>query len=430
VIPDHPGADARADPGPGYGPDLGSDLADLAGRLREAGIGVDAARVGFALAAVAELGPVDRHSLYWGTRLTLCASPADLVAFEAAFAAWLAGRRQPEPAGPGHPGEPAGLPAPSPVPPSVAASSAVAPSPVEPATGGLRGTGVPADPADPAMPAGSGTEEGNTAGDGTGAEGTWLPGLRAVPTEVLARRDLRTLTDAERAEILALIARLARTRPDHPSRRHRPGGRRRLDPAGTLRTMLRDGGEPAHPRYRRRKVRPRRLTLLVDVSESMTGYREALLRFAHAALVAAPTTTEVFTLGTRCTRVTRALAVRDPRRAMAALAEVEPYQGGGTRLGRCLREFLRAYGGDRRVRSATVVIASDGHDSGPAALLAGQVERLSRLAYRLIWVNPQQGWPGFRPMAPGLVASLRYVDDALPGHSFAALRDLAEVMRR
>jgi hypothetical protein len=421
--------DSGLGPTPRPRPDLGPDLADLAGRLRGAGVGVDVARIGLALSAIAELGPVRPDTLYWGSRLTLCTSRADLVVFDAVFAAWLAGRRTSESAVPGRAGDAAG-------PPSAFDAPAG-----EPSVGELLRDGAPVavgsddDPTalGPSSPTGTaaGEEAGDEAGAGSrSADGTATRGVRAVPTEAPAHRDLRTLTDAERAEIDEMITVLAATRPLRPSRRWRPGGRRRLDPAGTLRAMLRDGGEPAHPRYRRRRDRPRRLTLLVDVSESMTGYREALLRFAHAALLAAPATTEVFTLGTRCTRVTRALAVRDPQRAVAALAAAEPHQGGGTRLGWCLREFLRTCGGDRRVRAATVVIASDGHDSGPSALLARQVERLSRLAYRLIWVNPQQGWPGFRPMAPGLVASLRYVDHALPGHSFAALRDLAEVVRR
>lgn len=363
------------------------DLADFARRLRAAGVDVHPTRIELALAAIAQFETVDRSALYWGTRLTLCSTWSDLRVFDAVFTEWIADRAE------------------------------------ESTADAVRGTGDVARL--PALVVGDASVDAGTADAGTA-----MPDVSAGEAEALAHRDLRTLTDAERAEVNALITTLMTARRAYPSRRYRPGGRRRIDPAATFRTMLRNGGEPARWRYRRRVVKPRRLTILVDVSESMDGYVDAFLRFAHAALVAAPAATEVFTIGTRCTRVTRALAVRDPQRAMSALAAAEPYRGGGTRLGRCLRDFLRSWGGGCRVRSAVVVIASDGHDSGPSALLASQVERLSRLAYRLIWVNPQQGWPGFRPMAPGLVASLRYVDLALPGHTFEALRELAEVVRR
>jgi uncharacterized protein with von Willebrand factor type A (vWA) domain len=140
--------------------------------------------------------------------------------------------------------------------------------------------------------------------------------------------------------------------------------------------------------------------------------------------------TEGFSLETRSTRVARALAIPDPPQAMAALAQAEPYREEGTWLGQSLRRFLRGFGSGRAARSAAVVIASDGHDSGPAALLAQQVERLSRLAHRLVWATPQQGWPASQPLAPVLVASLRFVCAQLPGHSFDALRRLAEMVSR
>ncbi|MCZ0998105.1 VWA domain-containing protein [Streptomyces mirabilis] len=84
----------------------------------------------------------------------------------------------------------------------------------------------------------------------------------------------------------------------------------------------------------------------------MGPYADALLRFAHAALhgprtggAARGTRTEVFTIGTRLTRVTRELAHRDPDTAMAALAAAVPDWRGGTRLGEMLRGFLDRWGG-------------------------------------------------------------------------------------
>lgn len=364
------------------------ELMGLVGALRAAGIQVDTGRVLVAMDALTHLDPLDRAAVYWGTRLTLCSRRADLPVFDAVFANWFD--------------------------PPLATDADSDPT---------RSAAAPESAIDPT----NGTaDQANSSTEGTSA------GIAGAASEAgaLAHRDLRTLSVVERAELDAWIALLGAVDPTYRSRRHRDGGRRMVDGNRTVRTMIRNGGEPAQLRFRRTTPKPRRLTLLIDVSESMRVYREAFVRFAHGAVSVRPATTEVFTLGTRCVRLTPALRTPDPDRAMRATAELESGWGGGTLLGATLRDFLRQWGGRNVVRSAYVVIASDGHDFGPAVVLARQVERLSQLTQLLVWANPQQGWPGYQPMAPGLVASQRFVDVNVAGHSFEALSELAELISR
>jgi uncharacterized protein with von Willebrand factor type A (vWA) domain len=194
--------------------------------------------------------------------------------------------------------------------------------------------------------------------------------------------------------------------------------------------MIKNGGEPTALRRRARLRRPRRLVLLLDVSGSMTPYADALLRFAHAAVRRRPTRTEVFTLGTRLTRVTRALRHRDPDAAQAAAGAVIPDWHGGTRLADSLRAFLDRWGQRGTARGAVVVICSDGWERGDPALLAAQIGRLQRLTYRLVWVNPHRGKDGYAPLAGGMAAALPYCDDFVAGHSLGALEELVEVIAR
>ncbi len=194
--------------------------------------------------------------------------------------------------------------------------------------------------------------------------------------------------------------------------------------------MLRDGGEPAELRYTGRREKPRRLVLLLDVSGSMAPYADALLRFGHAAVRAAPATSEVFTLGTRLTRVTRQLRLRDPDLALAAAGNAIPDWSGGTRLGEALRAFLDLWGQRGTARRSVVVIASDGWERGDAQLLGEQMQRLARLAHLVVWVNPHRGKRGFAPITGGMVAALPHVDELIAGHSLDALRHLVEVVGR
>ena len=147
-----------------------------------------------------------------------------------------------------------------------------------------------------------------------------------------------------------------------------------VDASRTLRASLRRMGEPAAIEWRRRGTKPRRVVLLVDVSGSMSGYADALLRLAHRMVVASPRgSVEVFTVGTRLTHVTRALRSRDAERALVAAGETVPDWSGGTRLGETMRVFLDRWGRRGLARGSVVVVFSDGWERGDAALLGEQM---------------------------------------------------------
>jgi uncharacterized protein len=54
--------------------------------------------------------------------------------------------------------------------------------------------------------------------------------------------------------------------------------------------------------------------------------------------------------------------------------------------------------------------------------------RLARLAHRIVWVNPRVGADAFSVRAGGMVAALPHIDALVSGHSFRALRDVAEAI--
>jgi len=356
------------------------------GWVRRAGVPVGPDRVHAFAAALDALGPAQ---LYWAGRLTLCGSREDVVLFDAAYRAYRQG-----PAG--RDGRSSSLPRPASSPRRVL------------------------------VPFGLSTKDGDDAGDGPHPA---TVALRASGHELLRHRDFGQLTSAERDEVRTLLGLLRPAAQTRPARRFQPYPRGVVAPRRTLRATLRALGEPARLARQRRRDRPRRLVLLVDVSGSMAPYADALLRFAHAAVRCRPASTEVFTLGTRLTRVSRALRARDPEAALAAAGAAIPDWSGGTRLGEVLGAFVTRYAHPGLARRATVVVFSDGWERGDPAALAQAAVRLRRLAYRVIWVSPHRGRPGFAPTAGGLAAVLPHLDALVAGHSLAALTELVDTLR-
>jgi len=164
--------------------------------------------------------------------------------------------------------------------------------------------------------------------------------------------------------------------------------------------------------------------LLLDVSGSMSTHSQAMLVLAHALLRLQPQT-EVLCFGTRLTSATRALSVSDPDEALRRAAQDVVDWEGGTRIGEAVKEFLDGGGHRGSARGAIVVICSDGLDVGEPELLRAQMERLSRLAHRVVWLNPLKQDPAYEPLARGMEAALPFVDVFASGHNLASLEQVA-----
>ena len=137
---------------------------------------------------------------------------------------------------------------------------------------------------------------------------------------------------------------------------------------------------------------------------------------------------EAFAFGTRLTRLTRELIIRDPEGALRAASERVVDWSGGTRIGHSLKAFNDEWGRRALTRGAVVVIVSDGWEREDAAVVGHEMARLARQAYAVVWVNPLKGHPDYQPLAGGMRAALPYVDRFLSGHNLASLEELADVL--
>lgn len=353
--------------------------------LRGAGLAVPMGSVLMFSEALGRVGMGSRDAVYWAGRATLVRRPEDLGVFDRAFAVfWLR-------------------------------AAATSDDDTEP----LRISLAVDDPDDDA-----------DGGQGDAATDEPTLQLRFSATEILRSKDFAKYDDTELALAQQLMSSLRLAGPPRRSYRMVQARRgTRPDLRATLRASLRAGGEPIERRWREPGDRLRRLVLLLDISGSMEPYARATLRFVHAA-VAGRQHVEAFAMGTRLTRMTKELNSRDPDRALhAASARIHDWSG-GTRLGDCLRSFNDEWGVRGMARGAIVVILSDGWDRGDPAVLAEQMQRLRRVAYHVVWVNPLKVTPGYAPLARGMAAAMPYVDDFVEGHSIAAMEELAAVIAR
>lgn len=381
------------------------DLAGVAARFAELlhALGVEAGpdRAARFACSVAIARPVTTTDLYWLGRVTLAGSPVEIAAYDRAFADVFRGIAD------------------------VADSRG---DPTQPdlhllergaaRREGADGADVASDgaprPAPPSADAEHDEEDQDT------EQPTGAP---ATGTELLRARDFSDCTLDELAALRRLVSELAVVTPRRPSRRrrrHRSGGD--IDLRATLRHARRTGGHPAELTMRRATERRRRVVLIADVSGSMERYSRAYLYLLHGAVRALRA--ETFVFATQLTRLTPALRSGDPERALrAAVAEVGDWSG-GTRIGAALATFNDGWGRRGLARGAVVVVVSDGWEGGDPALLGEQMARLSRLAHRIVWVNPRAKSDRYRPLVGGMAAALPYVDRFTSGHSLDALDDV------
>ncbi len=386
--------------------DLPPLVGALSRRLHDVGVLVTPGRSADFARALTLVKPITRRGLYWTARAVFVSDPAEVTAFDAVFFSIFGGRTA------GEDFEPED------------ARTAASPADDRP-TSDREGSPRNSDEHDPRMSASP--SKGAHAEDEDLAE-VEVPVAMASDEELLGNKSFDALEPHELAQLYRLMSRLELATPLRRTRRREKGRHgERVDMRRTLRASLRTGGDPIRLARRRRRVARRRLVLLCDISGSMEPYARAYLQFLTCAVGSGPNA-EAFVFATRLTRLTRALASRNPERAIQRAAAAAPDWSSGTRIGDALKTFNDRHGRRGMARGAVVVILSDGWERGDPKLVGQEMERLGRLAHRIVWVNPRVGADAFSVRSGGMVAALPHCDALVSGHSFQALGEVAEAI--
>lgn len=388
--------------------DRGAFVVSLGERLRAAGVPVTFTALAALTEALAVSSPRDVTTLYWVTRVTLVNQPHDLVTFDRVFDTVFRDtglRVEGQARGPG----PAATDE-TPSEPELAASLLGEP------TGEPTADGLPWH----TLPRISESDEP--------AEGQALPELLPSSLDAVADVAFEDLDEAQLALVGAWLERLLGRWPTRLSRRHRivPGGRR-VALRETIARSRRTGWEPLELSRSRPVPRPRPVTLLVDVSQSMQPYSTAYLHVMRA--LARSGRAETFAFSTSLTRLTPALAHRSAQVAISLASQQVVDRYGGTQLATNLAALLASRHGNA-LRGGVLVVASDGWDSDEPRQLARAMKRARLRAHSVVWLNPRAAAPGFEPLVGSMAAALPYCDAFLPAHTLRAVLEALDVIVR
>ncbi len=371
-------------------------LVGFARLLRDRGLRVSPAEVSRFQAAVGVLRPGGLGDLYWAGRVCLGVPASSAGIYDAAFAQYFLGIRGRAPEN----------------------------------ASAQEGARSPAPNGQPDVPAASTTLDvaDERGGQGERAAECEQAGRAASALELLRITPFAACTPQEQDIVTALTRRLHTQPPERPGRRMAPGRRKEaVDLRATARLAMKTQADLLTPAWRHHRRRPRRAVVLIDVSRSMAPYPRLFLHFSYA-LAKARTSVEVLCFGTRLTRITGLLRSRQPARALERAAMSVPDWNGGTRIADAVGSLRAMRGIQGALRGATVIICSDGLEQGDPADLGHQMYLLSRTCDKVIWVNPLAGDERYQPIAGGMRMALPWVNRLMPGHTLAALEDVAAAL--
>ncbi len=250
----------------------------------------------------------------------------------------------------------------------------------------------------------------------------------ASANEVFSEKDLTVLGANELSEFSRIAARMVRALASRPGRRRKSHRRKgAIDLRGALRLSLTTGGDPVRLPRKRRVPRVPRLLVLLDVSGSMDRHTRLLLQLVYA-ITQHTRHIETFVFSTSVDRVTRQLKAPSFGEALRRVGRIASHWSGGTRIGESLTTLNTEYEA-LQDRYTTVILLSDGWDTGDPDVLTREIRRMQRRVRRVIWLNPLMGTKDYEPLTRGLQAATPYVDHFVSAISLNSLKRLPQLLR-
>lgn len=266
--------------------------------------------------------------------------------------------------------------------------------------------------------------EGTTADD-EHDEGE-VPGYSLL--EVDQHKDFRLIPEHEFPAAMHALESIARKYAANQRRKTRRARRGALiDLRASLRESVKFDGDIVDWHFKKKIPTHTRLVLVIDVSGSMEIYSVFLLNFLHLLHRNRNFKIEVFVFSTELQPLTQYFRLKNFRDMLDNISRHFSGWSGGTRIGQALFSLNELHRSAVTKRT-TLVIMSDGWDTGEAWLLEREMAKVSRRAKSVVWVNPLIGDPRYEPLAIGMATARPYCDEFISGHNLKSLKAVAAVL--
>ncbi len=251
--------------------------------------------------------------------------------------------------------------------------------------------------------------------------------LGAGDFKALSLADFRFVFDAYQMRMIEqLIDRIAKRARKRVSRRNVVSHRgTQVDLRKSLRHSLRYSGTPIELSYRRKKPKPRRFVLLLDISQSMDIYARLFMRFTRI-LMTVFQRSDAFVFNTDLSELGQGHARLSEEDFERVLNRLGKGWLGGTRIAESLDTFNAEHLKRCVDTKTTVLIFSDGCDTSSPQELAKRVDIIHRRAGKLIWVNPLLGRYEEGEVNKYMDPVVPYVDRYCSAHNLESLITLEQ----
>ena len=180
-----------------------------------------------------------------------------------------------------------------------------------------------------------------------------------------------------------------------------------------------------HLAFKERIKKFRPVVILIDISGSMESYSRMMLFLSHI-LIQQYKDIEVFTFGTKLTRITNFLKNKDVDLSLDKVGKFVNDWAAGTKITSSIKDFNFNWSRRLLTQNQTLLLITDGLERDDSQNLDFEINRLSLFANNIIWLNPLLRYKKFEPKVNSIKTILKHVDKHVPIHNLNSIRNLVE----
>ena len=180
-----------------------------------------------------------------------------------------------------------------------------------------------------------------------------------------------------------------------------------------------------HLAFKERIKKFRPVVILIDISGSMESYSRMILFLSHI-LIQQYKDIEVFTFGTKLTRITNFLKNKDIDLSLDKVGKFVNDWAAGTKITSSIKDFNFNWSRRLLTQNQTLLLITDGLERDDSQNLDFEINRLSLFANNIIWLNPLLRYKKFEPKVNSIKTILRHVHKHVPIHNLYSIKNLIE----